>query len=38
VAGAIAGQLGLKTIDGRQRYLRAIQLGDRDGPVEGDDR
>jgi acyl-CoA synthetase (AMP-forming)/AMP-acid ligase II len=38
VVGVIAGQLGLETIDGRQRHLRAVKLGDRDGPVEGDDR
>ncbi len=38
VAGVIAGQLVLKTVDGRQCYLRSVKLGDRDGPVEGDDR
>src|SRR5579872_1512712 len=34
----IAGQPALKTVDGRQCHLRTIKLGDRDGPVEGDDR
>jgi hypothetical protein len=34
----IAGQLVVKPVDGRQCHLRAIKLGDRDGPVEGDDR
>ena len=34
----IAGQLVLETVDGRQRHLRAVNLGHRDGPVEGDDR
>jgi hypothetical protein len=38
VVGVIAGQLVLKTVDGRQCHLRAVNLGDRDGPVEGDDR
>jgi hypothetical protein len=38
MAGAIAGQLVLKTVDGRQCRLRNVKLGDRDGPVEGDDR
>ena len=38
MVGVIAGQLVLKTVDGRQGYLRAVKLGDRDGPVEGDDR
>jgi len=38
MAGVIAGQLVLKTAGGRQRRLRAVTLGDRDGPVEGDDR
>ena len=31
-------ELILKTVDGRQCHLRAVKLGDRDGPVEGDDR
>src|SRR5215469_5448572 len=35
---AIAGQFVLETVDGRQCHLRAVKLGDRDGPVEGDDR
>ena len=38
VVSVIAGQLGRETVDGRQRHLRAVKLGDRDGPVEGDDR
>src|ERR1035438_10244556 len=38
VVGVIAGQLVLKMVDGRQCHLRAVKLGDRDGPVEGDDR
>ena len=38
MVGVIAGQLVLKTVDGRQSHLRAVELGDRDGPVEGDDR
>src|SRR5215472_12035508 len=38
MVGVIAGQLALKTVDGRQCHLRAVKLGDRDGPVEGDDR
>src|ERR1700757_1309975 len=36
--GVIAGQPLLETVDGRQRHLRAVKFGDRDGPVEGDDR
>src|SRR5271165_3248845 len=38
MVGVIAGQLVLKTVDGRQCHLRTVNLGDRDGPVEGDDR
>ena len=38
MVGVIAGQLVLETVDGRQCHLRAVELGDRDGPVEGDDR
>ena len=38
MVGVIAGQLVLKTVDGRECHLRAVKLGDRDGPVEGDDR
>src|ERR1700722_16834919 len=38
MVGVIAGQLVLQTVDDRQRPLRAVELGDRDGPVEGDDR
>src|SRR5712691_2789599 len=38
MVGVIAGQLVLKTVDGRQCHLRAVKLGHRDGPVEGDDR
>src|SRR5580693_3436578 len=38
MVGVVAGQLVLETVDGRQCYLRAVKLGDRDGPVEGDDR
>ena len=34
MVGVIAGQLVLKTVGGRQRHLRAVKLGDRDGPVE----
>jgi hypothetical protein len=34
----MAGQLVLETVDGRQCHFRAVKLGDRDGPVEGDDR
>jgi hypothetical protein len=30
----MAGQLVLKTVDGRQCHLRAVKLGHRDGPVE----
>src|SRR5258707_3520929 len=38
MVGVISGQLVLETVDGRQRHFRAVKLGDRDGPVEGDDR
>ena len=38
MVGVIAGQLVLKTDDGRQCHFRAVKLGHRDGPVEGDDR
>src|SRR6266542_6148236 len=38
MVGVIAGQRVLKTVDGRQCHLRAVKLGHRDGPVEGDDR
>jgi hypothetical protein len=38
VVGVIAGQPVLKTVDGCECHLRAVELGDRDGPVEGDDR
>ena len=38
MVGVIAGQLVRKTVDGRQCYLRAVKLTDRDGPVERDDR
>jgi hypothetical protein len=38
MVGVIAGQPVLETVDGRQCHLRAVKLGDRDGPVEGDDR
>jgi hypothetical protein len=38
MVGVIAGQLVLKTVDGGQCHVRAVELGDRDGPVEGDDR
>src|SRR5829696_585004 len=38
MVGVIAGQLVLETVDGRQCHLRAVEFGDRDGPVEGDDR
>ena len=38
MVGVIAGQRVLETVDGRQCHLRAVELGDRDGPVEGDDR
>src|SRR5580692_8808270 len=38
MVGVIAGQRILKPVDGRQRYLWAVKLADRDGPVEGDDR
>ncbi len=38
MVGVIAGQLVLETVDGRQCHFRAVKLGDRDGPVEGDDR
>ncbi len=34
----IAGQPVLKTVDGRQCHLGTVKLGDRDSPVEGDDR
>jgi hypothetical protein len=38
-ACAPAGQQRVTlTVDGRQCHFRAIKLGDRDGPVEGDDR
>src|ERR1700733_835162 len=38
MVGVIAGQLFIKTVEDRQRHFRAVKLGDRDGPVEGDDR
>jgi hypothetical protein len=38
MVGVIAGQLVLQTVDGRQCHLRAVELGDRDGSVEGHDR
>src|SRR6202043_3638297 len=38
IVSVIAGQLVLETVDGRQCHLRAVELGDRDGPVEDDDR
>ena len=38
MVGVIANQRALERIDGRQRHLRSVELGDRDGPVEGDDR
>ena len=38
VVGVVAAQLVLQAVDGRQRHLRAVELGDRDGPVEGDYR
>lgn len=38
MVGVIAGQLVLKTVGRRQCHLRAVKLGDRDGPIEGDDR
>jgi hypothetical protein len=38
MVGVISGQLVLKSVEGRQCYLRAVKLGDRDGPLEGDDR
>jgi hypothetical protein len=38
MVGVIAGQLVLETVDGRQCNLRAVELGGRDGSVEGDDR
>jgi hypothetical protein len=38
MVGVIAGQRVRKPVDGRQCHLRAVKLGDRDGPVEGDDR
>src|SRR5918995_5167881 len=38
MVGVIAGQFVLETVDGRQCHLRAVELGGRDGPVEGDDR
>src|SRR5438876_2683988 len=38
MVGVVTGQLVLETVDGRQCHLRAVKLGDRDGPVEGDDR
>jgi hypothetical protein len=38
MVGVVAGQLVLETVDGRQCHLRAVEFGDRDGPVEGDDR
>src|SRR3984957_13027041 len=38
VVGVIVAQLVLETIDARQRHLWAVELGDRDGPVEEDDR
>jgi len=36
--GVIADQLGLQMVDNGQCQLWAVQLGDRDGPVESDDR
>src|SRR5215469_5724657 len=38
MVGMIAGQRVVKTVDNRQRHLGAVKLGERDGPVEGDDR
>src|SRR5687768_7888849 len=38
VIGVIAGQLVLETVDGCQCHLRTVELGDRDGSVEDDDR
>ena len=38
MAGVIVGQLVLETVDGRQCHFRAVKLGDREGPIEGDDR
>ena len=38
MVGVIAGQLVLEAVDGRKCHLRAVELGDRDGSVEGDDR
>jgi hypothetical protein len=38
MVSVIACQLVLQTSDGRQCYLRTVELGDRDGPVEDDDR
>src|SRR5487761_2640688 len=36
VIGVIGGQRVLEAVDGRQCYLRPLQLGNRDGPVERD--
>ena len=38
MVGVVAGQLALEAVHGRQCHLGAVKLGDRDGPVEGDDR
>jgi hypothetical protein len=33
-----AGRLVTESVDGRRRHLRAVELGDRDGSVGGDER
>src|SRR5215469_16082707 len=38
MVGMIAGQRVLKTVNGHQRHLGAVKLGDRNSPIEGDDR
>src|SRR5215467_14451196 len=38
MVGVVVGQRVLEMFDGRQCHRRAVELGDRDGPVEGDDR
>src|SRR5262245_908141 len=38
VVDVVVGQLLLKAVDGCQRDLRAVEFGEGDGPVQGDDR
>src|SRR5262249_57108240 len=38
MVSVISGQRVRETVDGRERHPRAVELGDRDRAVEGDDR